>query len=180
MCVYVCVCACACVCVLFTDFKRSEFQGRCFTTGVCVCVCVCVCVYVCVCVCVCVCTVCWFKKSEFQGSCLTTGVMCVCVCTVCLFQKKWISRQMLHNRCVCQWLCVCECVCVCAVYTCFKRSEFQGRCFSTGVMCVCVFLQGNDIILVYRSDRQVAPNSAESFSIPFYEVKSSYFRGFMA
>ena len=30
--------------------------------------------------------------------------------------------------------------------------------------------QGNDIIMVYRVDRQVAPNSAQSFSIPLYEV----------
>ena len=37
-----------CVCVLFAYFKRSEFQGRCFTTGVCVSDCVCVSVCVCV------------------------------------------------------------------------------------------------------------------------------------
>ena len=75
-------------------------------------------------------------------------------------------------------MCVCVCVCVCVLFADFKRSEFQGRCFTTGVMFfVCILLQGNDIILVYRSDRQVAPNSAESFSIPFYEVMSSIFMG---
>ncbi|XP_076452135.1 basement membrane-specific heparan sulfate proteoglycan core protein-like isoform X4 [Babylonia areolata] len=33
-----------------------------------------------------------------------------------------------------------------------------------------VELGGNDIILVYRSDRQVSANSPQSFSIPFYET----------
>ncbi|KAK7494115.1 hypothetical protein BaRGS_00014588, partial [Batillaria attramentaria] len=33
-----------------------------------------------------------------------------------------------------------------------------------------VELSGNDITLVYRGDRQVSPNTAESFSIPFYET----------
>ncbi|XP_070207543.1 basement membrane-specific heparan sulfate proteoglycan core protein-like isoform X4 [Littorina saxatilis] len=33
-----------------------------------------------------------------------------------------------------------------------------------------VEIGGNDIILVYRADRQVPPNSPEPFSIPFYET----------